>query len=188
MNFQVGHLAFDPGLGQTSASFKAVALQPDGKIVAAGQIVEADGTQLGALVRYNADGSLDTSYGSHGLTLFGGAGIQFFVRDLAIGTDGKAVVVGYVQYNATTTRALIERFDTNGSPDGTAFPDPSGDQETQDYLGAVTIQSDGKIVATGYTNQGVGVVRRYNPDGSIDAAFGLGTTPGQATYPSFGRF
>ena len=74
-------------LGGTDYAY-GVAIQSDGKIVVAGQT----GTDF-ALVRYNTDGSLDTTFGSNGWTTtdFGGTDCAYGV---AMQSDGKIVVAG----------------------------------------------------------------------------------------------
>src|SRR5262245_25508874 len=55
-------------LSPYGATASAVALQPDGKVVVAGFVLPDFGTYAFAIVRYNADGSLDTSFGENGVT------------------------------------------------------------------------------------------------------------------------
>lgn len=161
-------------LGPRSDEAWAVALQPDGKIVAAG------GTNYGvnddfAVVRYNADGSLDTSFGGDGIvtTDFGDMNDQAY--SVAIQTDGKIVAAGVfgsffvsdfalARYNADGT------LDTSFGGDGKVITDFGFNQNTAQ---AVAIQTDGKIVAGGAggaTGQDMALAR-YNTDGSLDTSF-----------------
>ena len=167
----------------------AVALQSDGKIVVAGYGNTASTTDI-ALVRYNANGSLDTTFGTdhdssgnpdgYVTTTIGPSSIA---RAVAIQSDGKIVVAGYgnggnfLVARYTTTGALDTTFgvdhDSSGSPDGYVTHNID---LTNDVLTAVAIQSDGKIVATGYTNiSGVDtfiVVFRFTAAGALDTTFG----------------
>ncbi len=89
----------------------SVAIQSDGKIVAAGYI----SGHLFALARYNADGSLDTSFGSGGIvtTLFSAfAG----ANSVAIQSDGKIVVAGGAS-NGGASKFALARYNQNGSLD-----------------------------------------------------------------------
>ncbi len=164
----------------------AVALQPDGKIVVAGQTVNGMGGDL-AVVRYNPDGSLDTSLDGDGIattSIVSGYDLAFAV---AIQPDGKIVAAG----SATTgsdSDFVIVRFNPNGSLD-TSF-DTDGKVTTSfsegiDEAYAVAIQSDGKIVAVGYASLQSGLdfaIARYNTNGSLDTSF---DTDGKVTTGIF---
>src|SRR5262249_32374064 len=126
----------------------AVALQADGKIVVAG----TNGGFL--LLRYNADGSLDTSFDGDGIatTTAGGAQVAYGV---AVQADGKIVAAGSgFTLNGTTAFQpfAVARLNADGSPDA-AF-DGDGVATTDfgpdfDAAHAVAVQADGKIVAAG---------------------------------------
>ena len=162
----------------------AVAIQSDGKIVTAG--FANDGTDDNfAIARYNADGTLDTSFSTDGkvTTDFGGNDDQ--ARAVAIQPDGKIVAAGFANDGSDNNFALA-RYNTNGSLDTTFSSDG---KLTTDFDGkddeayAVAIQPDGRIVAAGYatnTNQTTNIttddhkdfaLTRYNSDGSLDESF-----------------
>lgn len=160
-----------------SDTFFAVGIQSDGKIIAAGE-AEINGARDFALVRYNPDGSLDTSFGNEGKITTDFFGLHDFAYDLVIQADGKIVVAGAAYINENTRRFALARYNTNGSLD-TTFG--NGGKVTtfiggfSDIVNAVTIQPDNKIVAVGSsvsagTNHDFGIVR-YNPDGSLDTTF-----------------
>ncbi len=157
----------------------AIAIQSDGKIVVAGYFFNGVENDL-LLVRYNQDGSLDTSFGN----LNNGKVIQNLVTGddganaLAIQSDGKIVVAGYVTYG--NKDFVLARFDQNGSLD-TSFDGGTGRVITHinpsdtDEANAIAIQRDGKIIVVGYVNNGSAnnfALVRYNPDGSPDISFG----------------
>ena len=149
-----------------------VALQPDGKILAVGA-----GAGGFALARYNANGSLDTSFDGDGkLTTDFAGGVA---AGVALQSDGKIVAVGYATGFGGELDFALARYNANGSldtsfsADGTQTTDLGGDEEASD----VAIQPDGKIVAVGSGYSFIGsstmaVVARYNPDGSLDPSFG----------------
>lgn len=163
----------------------AVAIQTDGKIIAAGRTLNGADTDF-AIVRYNSDGSLDTSFdGNSGngngiVTTTIGSGNEIF-RGLAIQTDGKILAVGdsFDGSNATIT---VIRYNSDGTLD-TGFDGNSGIGNGvvttrigsgNEHLYGVKIQTDGKIVATGYYSNGVNndvALLRYNPDGVLDTTF-----------------
>ncbi len=93
----------------------AVALQADGKIVAGGF---TDGTQRrAALVRFNADGSYDGSFGTGGKLVISAQTLtNSRISDLAIQSNGKIVVVGTAS-SGTSSGLLVSRFHRNGTLD-----------------------------------------------------------------------
>jgi len=160
-----------------SAKAFSLALQPDGKIVAAGSTFNGSNTDF-ALVRYTANGSLDPTFGTDGVvtTPVGtGADVAYAV---AVQPDGKIVAAGFRSNTARIGHnydiALV-RYNANGSLD-TSFGS-GGKVRTaigpkDDVATALVIQPDGKLVVAGY---GTGsVLVRYNPNGSLDAGFGSG--------------
>jgi uncharacterized delta-60 repeat protein len=144
----------------------AVAVQADGKIVLAGLSLKGGSTSI-AVVRYNTNGSLDASFGGDGVvvTSIGNDAVAIAV---AIQTDGRIVVAG----SAGGLFALV-RYNTNGSLD-TSF-DGDGIVTTAIDAGldggsAVAIQTDGRIVVSGFAS-GLGAVARYNSNGTTDLTF-----------------
>src|SRR6266542_226493 len=165
-----------------SAQANALALQRDGKIVAVGtrSTPEFTSPQF-ALARYNANGSLDASFGTGGwvMTHFG-SGTGTGVGALARQPDGKVVAAGGAS-NGTDTDFALARYNPNGSLD-TSFgtggkvttPIGSGDDQARD----IALQADGKLVAVGYSSDEGGAFTmdfalvRYAADGSLDTSFG----------------
>jgi uncharacterized delta-60 repeat protein len=166
------------GQASISKGITSLALQDDGKIVASGFYYPnaTGGNNEISLVRYNTDGSIDSSFGENGSTLLPiglmGSGTPSMVR---IQTNGKIIVFA----TAANHNLAILRLNSDGSPDST-FGD----------LGTVTItfgtgfqlsayslelQTDDKIVIASSLvagqNQDI-LVGRLNADGSIDEFFG----------------
>ena len=132
----------------------AVAIQGD-KIVVAGF---SDGDF--ALARYEANGNLDTSFGSGGKVTTDFGGDNDGASALAIQTDGKIVAAGTASVGVGVNFALA-RYDPNGSLD-TDFG--SGGKVTTDFgpntqAFGVAIQTDGKIVAAGASDFGFALAR-----------------------------
>ncbi|MEV6050381.1 calcium-binding protein [Streptomyces sp. NPDC052107] len=172
-----GAVTTDFGGGEDVAF--GVALQADGKIVAAGSTNAFGGLDF-ALARYNLDGSLDTTFGTGGkvVTDFG-TGDNDIANGVVVQTDGKIVAAGSGVSGSTLDFALA-RYNTDGSLD-TTFG--TGGLVTTDFGGdndqalGVALQNDGKIVAAGFTNAGGTndfALARYNTDGSLDTTFGTG--------------
>jgi uncharacterized delta-60 repeat protein len=150
----------------------AVALQADGKIVAAGSSDNAV-----AVVRYRPDGSPDPSFGSHGLvrTSFGG---PESAEAVAVQPDGKIVVVGWVTTRQQGDMAMA-RYLPNGDLDANFSRDGklTVNLSSGDYLSAIALQRDGRIVAAGASGDGATqfAVVRLRRTGTLDKAFGAGT-------------
>src|SRR5438552_14593820 len=172
-----------PGLAAVASS---VLVQPDGKILVAGGAFP-NFTFLGdfELVRYNPNGSLDTSFGSGGIvtTSFPGQGSYAFA--LALQSDGKIIAAGtdFVNFSSedsSNTDFGLERYNPDGTPD-TTFG--NGGQVTTDFDGfnddafSVLIQPDGKIVAVGSAKNPANfydfAAVRYLANGTIDTTFGV---------------
>jgi uncharacterized delta-60 repeat protein len=172
--------ALDPG----GDGAQAIALQPDGKIVAAGSVIHNNFTVAFAVGRFNSDGSLDQTFGDHGSvqTTFGDSAAQG--DDMVLQSDGKIIVVGSTgagSYSALNDFALA-RYNVDGSLDQTYgnggklkthFP---GVFNTGSLAWCAVLQPDGKLVAGGtYVNEATPnsfALARYNSDGSLDSTFG----------------
>jgi uncharacterized delta-60 repeat protein len=147
-----------------------IAIQADGRIVAAGSA--ADENQF-AVARYNADGTLDTSFDGDGRVTATFTDDHDFALDVATQPDGGIVAVG----TGSFAQFGVMRFASDGSLDGSFG---QGGKVLTDVTGgldvafAVAIQPDGKIVAAGRAAGGAGrfALVRYNPDGALDASFG----------------
>lgn len=166
----------------------AAALQNDGKIVLVGR-----GRSQGFyLVRYNTNGTLDSTFSEDGMqtTDFGynSAG----ARSLAIQSDGKIVVAGSITrgYDEDQVSSLaLARYNTDGTLDTTFSKDGKEvyfEQDGDDHYGSsVAIQSDGKIVVTDASSEGSGRVIRYNTNGILDTSF---SSDAKQTNHFFGDF
>jgi uncharacterized delta-60 repeat protein len=155
---------------------QSVAIQSDGRIVAAGATMIGGFDQF-ALTRYNSNGSLDTSFGSGGIVTTSFGSVDADVNSLAIQSDGRIVAAGF-----SSAGFALARYNSNGSLD-TSFG--SGGKVTTSFGGSldiansVAVQSDGRIIAAGYTQDqsfenGRFALARYNGDGSLDTSFGSG--------------
>ena len=175
-----GKVATDFGNSTFDAAGDAL-IQPDGKIVAAGYTLPTGSPRDFALARYNPNGTLDTSFGNGGtvITSFGSDADTAYA--VALQTDGKLVVAGesFDPAISNYTFALI-RYNSNGALDasfgsgGKVATDFSPDTDT---AFAVTVQSNGRIVAAGRGLNGTTndfALARYTSNGTLDASFGTG--------------
>lgn len=157
---------------------QSVAVQADGKIVVAGIAELAASTNFG-VARYNANGTLDASFGTNGTVMTDiNANSADDARALAIQSDGKIVVAGETFTYPTRSFALA-RYTISGALD-TTF-DGDGKVVTSFGAGAsaygVGVQANGRIVAAGYSSNGSinrFALIRYAANGSLDASFGTG--------------
>lgn len=147
----------------------ALAIQADGKIVAAGATLS--NFHDFAIVRYNTDGTLDGTFGNGGKVTTAIGTSDDFAYSIAIQADGKIIAAGFT-YNMNEDFALV-RYNSDGTLDNTFGV--GGKVITQfgsggDSITAIAIQLDGKIVAVGWSS-GFALVR-YNTDGTLDNSFG----------------
>ena len=147
---------------------RAVAIQPDGKIVVAGSAQNGMNIDF-AVLRYNTNGTLDTSFGTGGKVLTPVLDSDDFATSVAIQPDGKIVAAGVAL--AGDDEIAVVRYNTDGSLDTTFDADGKATFSIlagfNDIANAVAIQPDGKIVLAGSTNNGSNddfAVIRLNPD------------------------
>jgi uncharacterized delta-60 repeat protein len=157
----------------------ALAIQTDGRILAAGASTSGGGASDFIIARYKEDGSLDQSFGlgGHVIMDLGGGEVA---RSLAIQPDGKILVGGYGGHRTQLTDDLmVVRFDGEGhldqsfGTDGVVLSDVGGN----DIGRSVAVQPDGKVLLAGFTEDGVTsdfVLARYLPGGSLDPGFAIG--------------
>lgn len=181
------------GISQTlvffsNAQANAVALQTDGKIVAAGpaasECVYGCDPNSFALTRYNADGTPDTTFGqttSHpGLVTTTFSQGPAIAEDMAVQNDGKIVVAGHANTDSLTDAAFaLARYMPDGSLDssfgngGKLITNVVSNYPDGAY--ALLIQPDSKIVAVGYNYSEI-IILRYLSDGTLDPTFGYNGT------------
>jgi uncharacterized delta-60 repeat protein len=148
-----------------------VAIQPDGKIVTAGNSSASGTFSIAfALSRHNADGTLDPTFGTGGTVLTSFGPPLSAAADVVVQPDGKIVAVGVAGNDFA-----VARYNANGTLDA-GFG--AGGLVTTDFGGGdqangVALQPDGKIVVVGLLFGAVGAAR-YNQDGSLDSTFGNG--------------
>ena len=168
-----------------SADGYAVAIQPDGKILAGGAAnsLGTGGVQPRVVVvRLTSSGSVDTSFAGGGTDIVD-LGPESAARGLALQPDGKIVLAGYTTPGLQVPLALVARLTSSGALDpsfaGTGSAarqfSPAG---ANSAFYAVAVQSDGKIVAGGATVAGGrgadALAVRFTSSGGLDGSFGSG--------------
>jgi uncharacterized delta-60 repeat protein len=162
-----------------------VALQPDGKIIAAGTVFvnfipgEPSDTDF-ALARYNPDGTPDATFGNGGQVSTDFFGHEDDAFSVLIQPDGKIVAVGSANQPATFYDFAAVRYLSNGTIDTTFGV--SGKVNTDfgardfDRAYSAALQTDGGIVAVGFATSANGTsqnfaVARYTSNGILDTTF-----------------
>lgn len=165
-------------------------LQPDGKIIIAGSIALPSSVDTSfAILRYNSDGSLDTTFGNGGIVATNIGDDHDSIGAIALQPDGKIIAAGNEAFSRPpgeqrNSDIVLARYNSNGTLDSSfgnngfvtsdfgPFPNYFADDAT-----AVLLQPDGKIIVAG-DSDGSGyfdfLVARYNDNGSLDSTFGNG--------------
>lgn len=147
---------------QPNGAVRKILVQPDGKILFAGNFTQLGTAPRGRIARFNANGTLDNTF----LPVFASS----TVYDLDLQTDGKIVIGGaFTTLNGSGTQVSIGRLNADGSSDASFV------QSTNGWVHAVKIQPDGKILIGGTMGVVQGAahrgIARLNSNGTVDAAF-----------------
>ncbi len=154
----------------------AIAIQPDGKILIAGDSSNSVTTSF-ALLRLKSNGDIDSSFGNYGKVYTDFHGSDDEEKSVALQQDGKILAGGLTIRNGLYCFA-IARYNTNGTLDASFGGDgkvttPVGNSHSHGY--GIAIQSNGKILQAGDYDNSAGynqfAVIRYNTDGTLDNSF-----------------
>lgn len=161
----------------SSAGARAVYIQPDGKILVAGSIMVGVDPDF-AIVRYNPDGSLDSTFGTGGKVVTSVNLWDDIASTINVQFDGRIIVGGSSEDGALNKRFAAVRYNPNGTLDSTFGTDGkitvdvgTNSQGVKDAL----IMADGKIVLVGsgaVAGSGIDfLLVRLNANGTIDNSF-----------------
>ena len=158
--------SFNIGAG-FNRNVNTIAIQPDGKILVAGNFTTYNGTAQNRIIRLNADGSKDPTFN------ISGEGFENIISVIALQTDGKILVGGYFTKFQGSFQNRIIRL----NPDGTK--DMSFTSNQDGSVLAIVVQSDGKIILGGgfrtLAGDSQNLLVRLNPDGTKDTSFDIGS-------------
>lgn len=158
-----------------------VAIDTNGKIVVAGFTTGSSAPTDFALARYNADGSLDASFGNGGKLTTDFATRLDYAGSIAIQTDGKIVVAGATAStlgSVYTSDFALARYHADGSLDpsfGNGGKVTTDFESRIDSVSSIVVDRSGKILVAGTTGTAgtsAFAIARYSADGSLDSSFG----------------
>lgn len=162
-----------------------IAVDPSGKILAAGYGVNPQGNSDLPVWRFNSDGTVDTTFGTNGVVVHqnaaGGNGHDSG-GSITVDLSGKIFIAGASQNTNNNYDMVIWKYDTNGVLDptfgtaGIVVHNNAAGGNGDDGAGPLVIDSYGKILVTGYSVNASGnndlAIWRYNSDGTLDTSFG----------------
>ena len=165
-------LTFNPGVGVNSSNgpgtVSAMQLQPDGKLLIAGDFISVNTTNRNNIARLNPDGSLDTSFDP-------GVGPSDIINAIALQANGQILIGGNFTSVDGTNLNYIARLNSDGTLD-TAFNPGTGPDGS---VYAIAVQTNGQILIGGaFHNINLianNSIARLNANGSLDLGFYNGT-------------
>jgi uncharacterized delta-60 repeat protein len=200
-------------LGKHDDFANGVTMQPDGKILVAGSSGDSLNVQAFAFMRYNSNGSIDSTFGKNGKIIahhgpfIGYVGTRYFgqyayefARFILVLPDGKIIVAGesysytgcYDYYGGLYCNPMLAilRYHSNGDLDSTfGVKGMVADSVSLYDPNSMVLQRDGKILVTGSNYQSGFVTERFNANGSRDNSFGTGgIVISQILTPSNGAY
>ena len=191
------------GIKVTSFSFNndyaaSLAIQPDGKILVSGSIYDSriiceqqiNWYSTASLIRFNSNGSVDSSFGTNGVILYASGNNWDLGKDIIVQPDGKILMLslsgyhcgcekgyyGGIEWICYRTYFHLQRYYSNGTLDDSFGINGSiSDSTFSDYRVFANLQSDGKILVSGFQNipgQFAFAVKRFQSNGNTDLLFG----------------
>ncbi len=174
--FGIGGIVVTP-INVSVSKIQALAIQTDGKILAAGWSGSGSLNNKFAVVRYNTNGTVDSAFGNNGIVLTQIGNGNAYGLAIALQTDGKIIVAGQA-LGAIHINFALARYYPNGALDstfGTNGTIITSIGNGDDVANAILIQPNGKIIAAGMAEGSFGLAR-YNINGTLDGTFGIGGT------------
>lgn len=168
-----------PDTGAGMQVIEAMQRLDDGSIIVAGT-AQAFGPLKGFVVKLDAQGAMDASFGNNGITLLSGT----YLHALAIDSQNRIVVAGEKSIS-TISHSFVARLDAGGVPDaafgsngdGTVVIDWDGVSGQGGYVATIGLtSSDGILVGGNYEVYGMGMgsdfaIARLDANGALDTAF-----------------
>lgn len=156
---------------------QSLALQSDGKIIAAGDVFNHGDFHQFGIARYGSNGTLDITFGVNGKMVSDFLDYRISLNAVLVQQDGKIIVGGLMSKDSSSllSHSFLARYTCNGTLD----PDfGSGGKVIIEGIGfsSLALQSDGSIIAAGYSYTDFKsdfVLLRYEENGILDNDFGI---------------
>lgn len=139
-----------------ASAFKAIAVQPDGKIVATGYFGQTEFWYLFVVVRFNADGTLDETFSGDGVKKYSYSDVDDSGEDVVIADDGSIIIAGKTTDANYNISSLLIKFTAAGEVDATFGVDGavSADIGQFDYGWELAELENGEILVAGTAGNG----------------------------------
>jgi uncharacterized delta-60 repeat protein len=153
-------------------------LQSTGKII---QFGYSNSNSIYNFIRYNTDGSIDSSFGNNGILSLTNNSLfqnQSYISDFTMQADDKILITGYCSTGVYVAR-LLPDGNLDSSFNGMGYLSFDFSNFSED-IGKIIVQPDGKILVcgaygTGFsTTQAFYAVARITTSGVLDTTFGIG--------------
>lgn len=158
------------------ANINAVQIQPDGKIILAGNFIKFNGSDANKIIRLNPDGSIDTGFVT-------GTGFDNDINAMVLQSDGKILLGGeFTAYNGAVSNRVI-RLNADGTRDSSFL---SGIGLSNGAVHVIKTDLSGNIMLGGsftdlYNGSDVNRLLFLNTDGTIKSDFDIGSGPASAS-------
>src|SRR5215204_1994014 len=157
---------FNASITEGTGGVNRTLTQPDGKILVVGLFQRANGARFNNIARFNADGTLDTTFVSTG------SGANAAISAIALQPDNKIIIGGNFTVFKGVTINRLARLNADGSID----PSFNSTANYNNFIYDILLQADGKILVAGSFSAASGQplssrIARLNSDGSLDAGF-----------------
>lgn len=167
--------------GGTDERIQALALQSDGRIIAAGYFTDSSTSKDFAVARYTTAGALDTTFNTTGYRLTPISSGEDWANSVLVQGSGRIVAAGRT-YGGSTANFALAGYTSTGALDGSFGSSGVVTTDIQgqaDQANCLVLQNDGKLLAGG-TSNAYFAFARYSANGALDTAFGTdGTLLGQ---------
>jgi uncharacterized delta-60 repeat protein len=164
-------------LNSETGAYKCL-IKNDGKILVAGYTTNYS-TYWSLLIQLNEDGTPDPEFGDNGVVLHTMGTYENFIYALALQDDGAILTAGYTQNSEYRNVPTVLRFSETGILDTSFGIDGAATipvTEIDNDFSAISLQSDGKIVAAGHISNGMSwfslLVARFDQNGVLDPTYG----------------
>lgn len=169
-------------IGNYNDRCTSVALQSDGKILAAGGVNNDSSGNYQydfALIRINSDGVIDNTFGNNGVAVTNIGLKNNIANSIVVQSDNKIILAGEANDSIFSDFALV-RYNSDGTLDNSFGNNGivrTALSSTYDFAKSIVLQPNGKILVAGSSQSGLSnydfTIVRYNMDGTIDNNFGV---------------